>query len=143
MGCTKVQYLSERQALDAKKRIKKFRGGKDQRDLNAYRCPECEGEVWHLGRSYRTAKEIAQQTRVTKAEVRHLKNRVDNLGRQIANEELKAAKKKLAELAPIVAEDRDWLRRMKDAAEFHEACASALRKMLDAHFGNPSAPNRA
>lgn len=132
MGCTKVQYLSERQALDAKKRIKKFRGGKDQRDLNAYRCSECEG--WHLGRSYRTAKEIAQQTRVTKAEVRHLKNRVDDLGRQIANEEWKAAKKKLVELAPIVAEDREWLRRMKDAAEFHEACANVLRKMLDAHF---------
>jgi predicted DNA-binding protein (UPF0278 family) len=61
------------------------------------------------------------------------RNRVD-IGRQIARDEIRAAKKKVAELSPVVAEDREWLNRMKDAAEFHEACAAALRKMLDAHF---------
>jgi hypothetical protein len=132
--CKKIPYPTERAALDAKKVHKKFRGGQGRRDLKAYRCPECEGEVWHLGRSYRTAKEIAQQTRVSKSEVRLLRNRVEDVGRQIANEELKEARKKVRELAPIVAEDREWLRRMKDAAEFHEACAEALNKMLEEYW---------
>lgn len=93
------------------------------------------GDHFHLA----TVKKPKPTSTPTKAEIRHLKNRVADVGRQIANEEWKAAKKKVAELAPIVAEDREWLRRMKDAAEFNEACASALRKLLDTHFA--SAPS--
>ena len=95
--------------------------------LYVYRCPGTNH--FHLA----TLKK-SKPTGMTNAEWKHIRNRVADLGRQIANEDIRAAKKKVAELTPIVAEDREWLNRMKDAAEYHEACAAALRKIVDEHF---------
>ena len=73
---------------------------------------------------------------MTNAEWRHLKNRVSDIRKQIAADERRQAQRVLRELAPVVARDREWLKRMQDAAEFHEACAQALRKLVDAHFAS-------
>jgi len=127
----KHQHATERAALNE---LKRFRRNRHQetglKDMNAYLCPRCH--FWHIGHD--TDGRKAREVKVSAGEIRKLKRRVEDVGRRIANDELRAAQKRVRELAPIVAEDREWLRRMKDAAEYHEACAEALRKMLDAHF---------
>ena len=96
-------------------------------DLYAYKC-SCG--YWHLA----TVKAKAKPAAITNAEWKHIKNRVADLGRQIANEDIRAAKKKVAELAPVVAEDRERLRRMKDAAESLAGDLRAIQRMIDDHF---------
>ena len=100
--------------------------------LRVYPCDKCRGfHLSHLS----LAEFLARATDST------LRQAVSAYGQEIAADELNAAKEKVRELAPVVAEDKLWLARMRDAAEFHEACAKALRKMLDIHFtSRPTAP---
>ncbi len=103
-GCTKKRYATERQALDFLKIARRSGRGKDVRTLGAYRCSECGG--WHLGHARRTEREIAKMTRMTKAEFRHLKNLVEDIGRQIAKDERRWIQRKFDELTWLVEADR-------------------------------------
>jgi len=40
--CGKIRYKSRSQAEGVRRSLKRY-------SLNAYRCPECSGKVWHLG----------------------------------------------------------------------------------------------
>lgn len=100
--------------------------------LNLY-AYQCSCTYWHLA----TVKDKpTKPAEMTNAEWKHIKNRVADLGRQIAAEDIRAAKQKVRELAPVVAEDREWLKRMKDAEQFHRECANALKIILDAYWRN-------
>ncbi|HWZ82839.1 MAG TPA: hypothetical protein VNW47_09455 [Terriglobales bacterium] len=89
------------------------RDGKTNVDLFVYEC----GDHFHLSKQVQlNAKRPRPQTRapkaepmITKAEFRHLKNRVKDLGRQIANDELKALRQELKRLEPTFAADIRWL----------------------------------
>lgn len=94
--------------------------------LYAYAC----GDHFHLA----TVKKAPKLAEMTNAEWKHIKNRVADLGKRLVNEETRAARKRVRELAPVIEADREWLRRIKDSAEFHEACARALRQIVDEHF---------
>jgi len=101
-----------------------------QSGLNLY-AYECSCGYWHLAT---VKKPKAKPAEITSAEWKHIRNRIADVGRQIARDEIRAAKKKVAELAPVVAEDKLWLLALQDAAEYHIACAEALNRMLDEHF---------
>jgi len=135
-ACTKIRFANEREALDDLRRLRRSSHGRDIRTLQAYYCPECGG--FHLGHAYKTSRAIASLTRVTNAEWRHLKNRAADLGRQIAKDDARAARRKVAELAPVIAADQIWLRAIEDARDYHRECAAALNRMIEEHFASRS-----
>ena len=120
----KKQFLTR---ADAERQVQNAK--KSGLNLYAYKC-SCS--YWHLA----TVKKAPKPAEITSAEWRHIKNRVADLGRQIAADELRAAKKKVRDLAPVIAEDKLWLERMRDAEQFHRECADALKLILDAHWRN-------
>jgi ribosomal protein L5 len=124
--CAKIRYGTEREALDALKKLRRTQRGKDVRTLNAYRC-SCGN--WHLGHARKTTREIAKTVLLSKAEVRHLRNLVADVGRKIANEDRRALQRKLNELGRIVEEDRLRAKAEQDAAEFQLAIIEYLRKV--------------
>ncbi len=95
--------------------------------LYPYPCPNC-GQ-FHLTK-------IKSEAFIANASDAVVAALVKAQGEVIANDETRAARKKVQELTPIVQADREWLKRMADAAEFHQACADALRKIVDAHFAS-------
>jgi hypothetical protein len=50
-----------------------------------------------------------------------------------ADDELRVAKRKVADLAPIVAADREWLRLVTDQAESH-AENLPIERLVEEHF---------
>lgn len=133
MTCSKFKHRTRREALDELKRFRSHPNrGHDVGSLCVYHCPDCS--AYHIGRSNRGLREVRKTELMTKAEVKHLKNRLADAGRRIAKDLDRANQKRLAELASIVAEDREWLKRIEDARNFHAECTEALNRILDEHF---------
>lgn len=138
MFCAKEGKTIYRTIGEARAAIRgrKADGRATTNDLHVYQC----GDHFHLTKQvlvkgkYTVPKLKVRKTdgTVSDGEWRNIRNRVADLTRQFAKEEDRNNRKRFQELNRIVAEDKLWLARMKDAAEYHEACAAALRKMLDA-----------
>jgi len=133
MRCEKFKHGTQREALDE---LKRFRSqpnrGHDVSSLTVYRCDECR--AYHIGRSNRSLREVRKTELMTKAEVKHLRNRLADAGKRIAKDIDRANQKRLAELTSVVAEDQEWLKAIEDAARFHIECAEALDQILDEYW---------
>jgi hypothetical protein len=133
MNCEgKLKHATERAALNELKRFR--RGAHHATDIRSLKVYLCECGWWHLGRSFKTSRQ--EFPKVSPGEWKKLKRRVEDQGRQIAKDEDRYNRKRLQELDRIVAEDKLWLRRMRDAEQFHRECADALKAILDAYWRN-------